>query len=130
MVQQPATETLRMVLQQDARMVVWWGTRVECMSAFARSSREEVLDAPGETAARDLLKLLANKWSEIQPTDHLRVLAERLLSVHALRASDGLQLASALVWCDSSPEGRAFVCLDGRLRKAAYAEGFMVQPDE
>jgi hypothetical protein len=55
--------------------------------------------------------------------------ALRLLGVHPLRAADALQLAAALILVRDDPAGRAFVCLDERLREAALLEGFRVLPE-
>jgi predicted nucleic acid-binding protein len=128
LVHEPTTVHLLALLRSDERIVAWWGTRVECVSALARRVREDGLDPDGETQARAVLTLLATNWSEIQATDRVRSLAERTLAVHPLRAADALQLASALVWSDGAPAQRAFVCLDDRLREAARKEGFTVQP--
>jgi uncharacterized protein len=128
LVREPTTELLLALLRDDQHMVVWWGTRVECVSALARRTREGGLEPQGEMEARTALDLLGTGWSEVQPTDRVRSMAERLLAVHPLRAADALQLASALVWSDGTPEHRMFVCLDGRLTEAAHKEGFTVQP--
>jgi hypothetical protein len=64
----------------------------------------------------------------VAPTAALRERAIRLLAAHPLRAGDALQLAAALAWCDDTPAGETFVCLDGRLRDAARAEGFDLLP--
>lgn len=64
----------------------------------------------------------------MRPTNKLRSLAGRLLAVHPLRAADALQLAAALRWCEDEPGGKAFVCLDDRLRAAARREGFSPIP--
>ena len=128
LVQEPATARLLALLREDQHMIIWWGTQVECVSALARRVREGGLDSAAETQAGAVLSLLANSWTEVQPTDRVRSLAERLLSVHPLRAADALQLASALVWSEGAPNERSFVCLDDRLREAARKEGFTVQP--
>jgi hypothetical protein len=52
----------------------------------------------------------------------------RLLSTHALRTADGLQLAAALAWCEEEPSADTFVGLDRRLREAARREGFALLP--
>lgn len=117
----------RQLLRADENVTVWWGTRVECISAIARRFR----DSGDETAAqtgRRALALLATSWAEIEPTSSLRSAAERMLTVHPLRAADALQVAAALVWAEGFTAGHQFVCLDGRLRKAAAREGFAVLP--
>jgi predicted nucleic acid-binding protein len=128
LVQEPATTLLLMLLRGDEHMIVWWGARIECVSALARCGRDGRLVQRGDQQARDAPNLLATSWSEVLPSDRVRLLAERLVSVHPLRAADALQLASALVWSDGGPDQRAFVCLDARLREAARKEGLTVEP--
>ncbi len=72
---------------------------------------------------------LAASWSEVQPVPLVRERAVRLLALHDLRAAAALQLAAALVWAEEQPAGRVFVCLDARLREAAWREGFTVLPE-
>jgi len=72
--------------------------------------------------------VLAAAWSEILPSEALRDRAERLLAVHPVRGGDAFQLAAALVWTHGRTRGRAFVCLDERLREAARREGFRILP--
>jgi uncharacterized protein len=81
-----------------------------------------------EVQARSVLALYRASWSEVEPTQRLLSRAERILSVHPLRAADALQLASAIAWSDGDTDGRAFVCLDVRLREAARREGFSLAP--
>jgi predicted nucleic acid-binding protein len=64
----------------------------------------------------------------MQPTERVRVLAERLMSAHPLKAADALQLAAAFRWAAEQPGGYEFVSLDGTLRTAAAVEGFTVLP--
>ena len=123
------TDTMRWLLEQDAGMVVWWATRVECVSAISRRARKGTLIPSGEASARGLLNDLSEIWTEAQPTVRLRTLAEQALFTHPLRAADALQLAAALIWCGEQPQGRPFVCLDERLRNAASRSGFTVLPD-
>jgi hypothetical protein len=75
-----------------------------------------------------MLAALSAAWSEVQPTEPVRLRAERLLTVHPLRAADALQLAAALLWGEDTPQGLDFVCLDQNLREAARKEGFAVLP--
>ncbi len=109
--------------------MVWWGSLVECCSALERRHRAGQLKGTGKRQAEQSLNQLAAAWAEIQPTGSVRERARRLLSSHDLRAADALQLAAALVWAEEQPMGRAFVCLDERLREAARQEGFRVLPE-
>jgi hypothetical protein len=127
-VEEPSSEKIRNLAEQDGDLMVWWATRVECLSAMTRRRREGGLKSPEEQPAWATLSALARVWSEVQPTESVRRRAERLLRVHALRAADALQLASALIWTEDATSGAEFVCLDQNLREAAWKEGFTVQP--
>ena len=115
-------------MKGDEDVVVWWTTRVECLSALSRRKREGVLSPGDETKARAVLSAIGTAWSEVQPTEAVRLRAERLLSIHPLRTADALQLAAALIWAQETPRGLEFVCLDQNLREAALKEGFSIQP--
>ena len=125
---EPASDVVKNLAEEDGDLVVWWTTRVECLSAMARRRRERVLAIHAERQARAALSALAGEWSEIQPTELVRVRAERLLMVHSLRAADALQLAAGLLWTEEATAGAGFVCLDQNLREAAMKEGFTVLP--
>jgi len=130
MATQLASEAAGGLLREDGALAVWWITWVECAVALNRLAREGELDEKTMAEARALLDRLAEDWSVIQPVNEVRLLAERLSMRHPLKAADALQLAAALVWCDEETEGRDFVCLDERLRRAASDEGFDILPDE
>lgn len=127
---EPLSDEMRRLLEEDAGIVVWWATRVECVSAISGHAREGSIDHEQETVLRDLLNDLSGSWTEIQPSARLRSLAEQGLIAHPLRAADALQIASALVWCESRTSGRQFVCLDERLRTAASRWGFVLLPND
>ncbi|MBA2291776.1 MAG: type II toxin-antitoxin system VapC family toxin [Gemmatimonadales bacterium] len=120
---QPRTEAARALCTEDAEMVVWWGSAIECSSAIARLHRDGLLTAGEERAARNLLDLLRRSWYEVQPGDGVREQALRLLRVHPLRAADALQLAAGLEWSGTPARG-GFVTFDARLQEAAHREGF------
>jgi predicted nucleic acid-binding protein len=128
LVDEPESARARRLAKEDPAIMAWWTTRTECMSALARLRRERSIDPEGETRTRALLRQLAARWSEVSPGERLRSRAERLLSVHRLRAADAFQLAAALVWTRGKTAGRGFVSFDDRLRKAAALEGFDVLP--
>ena len=110
-------------------MVVWWGTRTECISALMRQVREGGLTPKDERAARHVLQILMQTWTEMQPSEALRSTAERLLTVHPLRTADALQLAAAIQWCQGLTTGQGVVAFDRQLRDASYREGFTVLPE-
>jgi uncharacterized protein len=123
-----ASEAIKGLMKDDEDIVVWWTTYIECLSALSRRQREGVLTSGDAEKARAVLSALAVAWSEIQPTEMVRLRAERLLSIHPLRAADALQLAAALVWAQETPRGLEFVCLDQNLRESSLKEGFSIQP--
>lgn len=125
---EPATTRLRGIAAADPGIVAWWGTALECWSAFARLRRDGVLSRQGEERARNVLARLTNEWTEIEPSRDVRDHAGRILLLHSLRAADSLQLAAALVWAGGRAGGQEFVCLDDRLREAAATEGFALLP--
>jgi hypothetical protein len=117
------------LLRSDAEPALWWVSPVECQSALYRRHREGVLPPAALAQALERLKALMADVDVVAPAPPLRERAGRLLAGHPLRAADALQLAAALVWCNESPQGDAFVCLDERLAEAARREGFTVLPD-
>jgi len=122
------SEPVRRLIKVDEDIVVWWTTKIECLSALARRRRESVLSTDAEMKARIILSALAAEWSEVQPSELVRQRAERLLSIHPLRSADSFQLAAALIWAQESPQGLEMVCLDQNLREAAHKEGFTIIP--
>ncbi len=123
------TDNLKVLQESDQRLTVWWGTTVECTSAFARRRREDRRWESEERSALERLGLLAEMWTEVGPTSPLRHLAIRLVRVHALRVGDAFQLAAALESVSGNPMGFGFVTLDWRLAEAARLEGFSVLPE-
>jgi hypothetical protein len=112
------------LLSADPDIVLWWGSRVECVATITRLVRERELNANEEAIARARLDGVIETAREVEASEELRDRAERLLAAHAVRAGDALQLGAALVWARERPRRRGFVCLDGRLREAARREGF------
>ena len=130
LVVESSTDTAKTILTGDSSVVVWWGTRTECVSALNRQIRDGSLRIEDERQVRQVLQQLTDVWSEVQPSEILRSTAERLLAVHALRAADAFQLAAALHWCQRQPMNRDLVSFDIRLRDAAYKEGFTILPPQ
>jgi predicted nucleic acid-binding protein len=126
LIEGPQTKTIKDIVKKDSDIVVWWGSYIECFSAFARLRREGFLKVREDDQLRNFLTLLSDNWTEIEPGKDIRDTAERLLLSHPLRAADSLQLASALIWTGKNPKGNNFVCLDQRLKTAARKEGFTI----
>ncbi|MBT9561006.1 MAG: type II toxin-antitoxin system VapC family toxin [Myxococcales bacterium] len=128
LVTQGHTDTLRAVFASDVAMVVWWGTRVEVVSALSRLAREGSLSSIGLRDAIRGLSALASHWTEVQASVLVRDRAEELLRHHPLRAGDALQLAAALVVSTGGSSMPDLVCCDDRLTQVAIIEGFDVLP--
>ena len=129
LLEQEATADLKELLASDQDIAVWWGTKVESISAVSRLQRERRLEpANANKVVKHLDLLLSSAW-EVQPLEEVRVTACRALRVHELRAADSLQLAAALAWCEHRPSGIGFVCLDRSLGEAAMREGFDLLPE-
>jgi predicted nucleic acid-binding protein len=122
------SETMKRLIKADEDIVVWWATKIECLSALARRRRKGILDPDSEMKARAILSALSAEWSEVQPSELVRQRTERLLVLHSLKSADSFQLAAALLWAQESPQGFQMVCLDQSLREAAQKEGFTVIP--
>ena len=122
------SETVKRLIKADEDIVVWWVTRVECLSALSRRRREGVLGNNSELKAKAILSALSEEWSEVQPSEPVRQRAERLLAIHLLRSADAFQLAAALIWAQENPQGLEIVCLDQNLREAGHKEGFTLLP--
>lgn len=125
LLEQPQSDRARALLAEDPEVVIWWGTPVECASAFARIRREGTLSDSDEAALAHKLQDLRRIWYEMTPGDHLRAQALRVLRLHPLRTADALQLAAALEW-SGSPASGTLVTFDERLAFAAEREGFSV----
>lgn len=107
---------------------MWWGTEVECVGALSAKFSNDKFNNTQVQQALERLADLIDSWAEMQPTDQVRIRAERLLFNHSLRSADAMQLASALFWCEDDPRVAELVSQDKRLRKAARREGFTVLP--
>ena len=129
-IDEPRSKTMQKMVEEDSSMVAWWGTPVECFSAFARLRREDILSDAEEAQVIEIVNILLNSWTEIAPSQEIRDIASRLLRLHPLRAADAIQLSAAFIWAGKNPRGYHFACLDKRLREAAMKEGFILLPVE
>lgn len=124
---QPTSGTLERSLRESSPVAIWWGSIVECWSAFARLRREGVIRADEESRTREHLEELRRRSDEITPSEEIRRLSGTLLLRHPLRAADSLQLAAALIY-SGIPASGEFYCLDERLKEAARLEGLTPLP--
>lgn len=126
LVTEATTQFVQRIAQRDPAMVVWWNSRVECISALVRQERAKSLDAKAFANALSRLKQLSDAWHEVEPSEMLRETAVRFLKVHALRAADALQLAAAFTAAEGRPASLEMFTLDERLAGAARKEGFVL----
>jgi predicted nucleic acid-binding protein len=126
LVDEPTTDAVQAVLEEDPTMLVWWATELECVSAIARLERQGDLASDGTVVALQRLEALAGGWHEVQPVESVRRAARRALRVHSLRTADALQLAAATVGSEGQPASLDIVSLDDRMNDAARREGFAV----
>ncbi len=128
LVAEPKTRILAALLRDDRECWIWWATRTECVSALHRRVRSGDLDARQLAVARQRLSHFEEAASIVLPTEAVRSRAERVLSVHPLRAADALQLGALLIAAEERPENLPLVTLDEHLGDAAAREGFTVLP--
>lgn len=124
LVQEAETRAMQRLYAQDPECLVWWATEVECVSAITRLERDAELTTAATEKALGRLDALRDAWHVVQPVDPVRRVANRLLRVHPLRASDAFQLGAALVAAEDRPDSLELVTLDDRLAAAARREGF------
>lgn len=126
LVTEAGTPRARALAAVDSDMLVWWGARIESVTALSRLDREGTLERATIENAFARLARLADRWDEIEPNEFVRDSAIRFLRVHPLRAADALQLAAAFVASDHRPASLPFVTFDERLSEAAQKEGFVL----
>lgn len=114
------------LMELTTGVIVWWATRLECVSALCRREREPRLSPEAIRAAMARLSALDRQWIVVSPSQVILSRAERLLKIHPLRAADSLQLAAALLATREEPENSTFHTADARLALAAGKEGFAV----
>ena len=72
LVAETTTERLQALGQRDPDMLAWWGSAVECASAVARLERDTALNSKGAELAFQRLRLIADAWHEIEPSELVR----------------------------------------------------------
>ena len=122
-VAEPESKPVRQWLSEDDHIITWVWTRTEITSAIERRTREGALSRPQRRQVLDRLGVLADSWDEVTEVLAVRSRANALLARHPLRAADAGQLGAALLVQEQLAGLLTFVCLDGRLSKAADLEG-------
>lgn len=109
--------------------------RVEVAAALWRKHREGELEPEDARVLADAVAADFNGTDTDRPRFAVVAVAGaivehavELVAVHDLRASDAVQLASALAARAAEPELTDFACFDGRLRRAAAERGLRLVP--
>lgn len=102
---------------------LWRKNRLGELSAEAASGLSQAFEldfrSAGDTSPR---------FAVVKIGTHIVNVAARLVATQALRASDAIQLATALAVRELEPECRTIACFDKQLRSAAAAHGFELIP--
>lgn len=125
-IHQATSSTTDAWLAEDGEIAAWTLTSVEVSSALRRLVREELLSEADARAAETRVDELLRVSHLVIDLEAVKIQAQRLLRIHALRAADALQLGAALEWANGRPAGRVFHALDRPLARAAEREGFLV----
>lgn len=113
-------------LREDPVLAIWTLTPVEITSALWRLVREGAVDEDVAVRADSRAQEVVAASYLVVDVEGVKVLARRLLRMHAVRAADAMQLGAALLWSGGQPHNRMFLTLDARLAVAARREGFIV----
>lgn len=122
-VDEPDSPAIRAIADSDPDVVVSDLAYVEFHSAVARRRRERRITA---RTASSLLTRFVKDWTQRNRVPVSRDVLHRaaeVLAAHPLRTLDAVQLASALLLAEGSPELPRFGSGDERLVAAAVASG-------
>lgn len=128
LIREATSDDLRRLLAADVEIAASFITTLEVGSALWRRDHNGELSADEHAAADDAFEKLNQSWSEIADVYDAREVALEVITRHALRSGDAIQLASALIACADDPASLPSVTLDHDLAAAARAEGFTVVP--
>ncbi|MCU1230578.1 MAG: hypothetical protein JWO97_3462, partial [Acidobacteria bacterium] len=115
------------ILSLDNSIVSSFITTVEISSAIWRRRHAKLLTPEADRAADVQFARLSNRWVTLGEIGDVTEVALSVVSRHALRAGDAIQLAAAVVASATlNNVDLEFVTFDHRLGTAARAEGFSV----
>ncbi len=115
------SDQLDEVLQGATNLAVSALCLPEIISALCRRRRERFITKAQYAAAKSALESDVADAAVIQIIDEVLLQGIRLLEAHLVRASDAIQISSALVW-----NADKFVSADARQCAAAKASGLDV----
>ena len=127
MVKEPHTVRARAILEGDRDIVSSFITPIELCSALWRKRHVGALNSTEDLRANANFAALSYNWITIGEIDRVIAMAISVVSRHALRTGDAIQLAAAAVASEAmANRPLRFVTFDKRLATAARAEGFAV----
>ncbi len=121
-----STPACRQHMADDPGVIVWEGTCVELLSVLARWQRHSRdMDDLWPGLRAEMIRqwrtwLRVADWQRVSPH------AQRIVTMHPLKAGDAMQLAAAIAAADGQPDQLPVVTRDHTLAKAAQLEGFPV----
>ena len=125
-IDEPATHACEKLLASDPVVLVWEGTATEMFSALARYRRHaKGFDDLWPGIRHEMLQRWPT-WARVADWGRVSSPAQRLVTVHPLKAGDAFQLAAAIVASEDQPHTLPFVTRDRTLASAAQLEGFRV----
>jgi len=128
LVREKESSAMRSILRSDRQIAASVITPIEIESALWRRRHHDEMGVEEHLSAEEMFAQLTASWSEIADILSAQRIALDLLSRHALRAGDAIQLATAIVASNATVASLQFVTLDHDLAAAARAEGFTVLP--
>jgi uncharacterized protein len=126
-VREAGTASVRRLLREQ-RGATSRLSEAEISSALCRRRREGGLTGAQYERALGALRADLGRLEVVELSPEIVASVHALLARHHLRASDALQLASALFLREALGSEVALVVYDERLHAAARAEGFHVRP--
>ena len=114
------------IMRADEEIVASHLTTVEVSSGLWRRRHAREISVAAHLASDAVFAKLSRYWMTVAITDAVVDEAVSLVSRHALRTGDAVQLGSAIVARRTLRTTLRFVTFDKRLAVAARAEGFSV----
>ena len=117
------SETVLELFKKSKEIFVAPITHIECVSAFRRLLHTKEIDRQTFQRLCDEVALDFISYVTVEFNDHLESKALNMLNEYPLKASDTIQLASALMMIN---EINSFVVSDIQLKNYAHQEGFHI----
>ena len=128
-VEQLESAAVKALIEDDGGPVVWWGSIIECWSAFARLRRRLCSTRITRTQRAHGFHTLQEAWIEILPSEDVKAHAGRLMRHHQLRClhmpRQALEAAAPKSLRKVEPRAGLIERLDPKPAPAALAFAFI-----